>query len=119
MMGVGNGNTSESPFSAILRGEEPGTVIARDDTQRFALIASMEPEAAIHWLAVPFESGFSTEEMKHNQGERFLALLEYALSETKARVEEYPELENGFTVKFHCGAYETIPHAKFHILSIE
>lgn len=109
----------ESPFSAILRGEQPGTIIARDDRQRFALIASLEPEAAVHWLAIPFESGYSTEEMKQNQSERFLALLDYALSETKARAGDYQALANGFTVKFHCGAYETVPHAKFHILSIE
>lgn len=108
-----------SPFTAILNGEEPGSIIARDDAQRFALIASLEPEAAVHWLAVPYESGYSTEEMKQGQGDRFLALLDYALSETKARVEDHPELANGFTIKFHCGAYETVPHAKFHILSIE
>lgn len=109
----------DSPFSAILRGEEPGTVITRDDQQRFAIIASMEPEAAIHWLAVPFEPGYSTEEMKQKEGDRFLALLDYALNETKERAGDYPELDNGFTIKFHCGAYETVPHAKFHILSIE
>jgi diadenosine tetraphosphate (Ap4A) HIT family hydrolase len=109
----------DSPFAKILRGEEPGVVIARDDEQRFAIISSLEPEAAIHWLAVPFESGYSTEEMKHNEGDRFLRLLDYALAETKERIGDYPGLANGFTVKFHCGAYETIPHAKFHILSIE
>ncbi len=109
----------DSPFSAILRGEQSGTVIARDDSQGFAIIASMEPEAHIHWLAVPFESGFSTEEMKQQQGERFLALLEYAVSETKAQAEHNPALQNGFTIKFHFGAYETVPHAKLHILSIE
>lgn len=116
---TGNNDFNHSPFAEILQGRQPGTVIARDDAQRFALIASLEPEAAVHWLAVPFESGFSTEDMKQSQGDRFLALLDYALSETKARVEAYPELSTGFTIKFHCGAYETIPHAKFHILSIE
>lgn len=109
----------DSPFSAILRGEQSGTIIARDDEKRFALIASLEPEAAIHWLAVPFEPGYSTEEMKQNEGDRFLALLDYALNQTKQKAEEYPALQNGFTIKFHCGAYETVPHAKFHILSIE
>lgn len=109
----------DSPFVAILRGEWPGLVIARDDGQRFAIIASLEPEAAVHWLAVPLEAGYSTEEMKEQEGGRFLALLDYALTETRSRVAEYPELANGFTIKFHCGAYETVPHAKFHILSIE
>lgn len=112
-------NMFESPFAAVLNGDMPGTIIARDDDQRFALIASLEPEAAVHWLAIPYESGYSTEEMKHEQGDRFLALLEFAMAETKARFDDYPELANGFTIKFHCGAYETIPHAKLHILSIE
>ncbi|MCA9868280.1 MAG: hypothetical protein KC410_17475 [Anaerolineales bacterium] len=110
---------SESPFTGILRGDEKGTVVARDDAQQFAIVASREPEAAVHWLAIPFESGFSTEEMRVAQGDRFMALLDFAIAETRSRIEEYPVLENGFTIKFHCGAYETIPHAKFHILSIE
>lgn len=118
-MGMEHSTQADSPFTAILRGDLPGTVIARDDDQRFAIIASLEPEAAIHWLAVPYESGYSTEQMKHEEGGRFLALLDYALSEAKSRVAEHPELANGFTIKFHCGAYETVPHAKFHILSIE
>ncbi|WP_374686795.1 hypothetical protein [Promineifilum sp.] len=109
----------ESPFVGILRGEEPGTVIARDDEKRFAIIASLEPEAAIHWIAVPFESGQSTEAMEHNDGERFVQLLNYAIDETKMRIPEHPELTAGFTIKFHIGGYETIPHAKLHILSVE
>lgn len=108
-----------SPFAAILRGEEPGTVIARDDARRFAIITSLEPEAAVHWLAVPFEGGQSTEAMEQNDRERFLQLLEYAITEAKARTSEYPDLEKGFTIKFHLGGYETIPHAKLHILSVE
>lgn len=118
-MGMGNNAYGESPFAGILSGEEPGTIIARDDDRRFAIIASLEPEAAIHWMAIPFESGYSTEEMKRKEGERFMELLDFALAETKARVDDYPALANGFTVKFHCGAYETVPHAKLHILSIE
>jgi len=34
-------------------------------------------------------------------------------------VADYPALGYGFTIKFHLGAYETIPHAKLHILSKE
>lgn len=109
----------DSPFLAILRGDEPGEIIARDDQQRFAMITSMEPEAAIHWLAMPFESGFSTEEMRQGDGQRFLSLLEFAVNETLSRASSYPDLHNGFTVKFHVGAYETVPHAKLHILSVE
>jgi diadenosine tetraphosphate (Ap4A) HIT family hydrolase len=109
----------DSPLAAIIRGELEGTIIARDDEQKFAIISSMEPEAAVHWLAVPFESGFSTSDMKTAQSDRFMALLDFALAQTHARVADYPVLENGFTIKFHCGAYETVPHAKFHILSVE
>ena len=112
-------NQPDSPFTAILRGEEPGTVIARDNARRFAIIASMEPEAAVHWLAVPFEAGQSTEQMQHDNRERFLQLIDHAINESKARVRDYAELERGFTIKFHLGAYETVPHAKLHILSAE
>ncbi len=109
----------DSPFSAILRGDEPGAVIARDDDRRFAIIASLEPEAAVHWLAVPFEAGQSTEEMEQNERERFLQLVDYAISETRGRVDDHPDLHKGFTIKFHIGGYETVPHAKLHILSVE
>jgi diadenosine tetraphosphate (Ap4A) HIT family hydrolase len=118
-MGAQHIGNTDSPFAAILRGEEPGTVIAKDDTKRFAIVASLEPEAAVHWLAVPFEPGESTESMAQNERERFLRLIDFAIAETKARGDDYPELANGFTIKFHLGAYETIPHAKLHILSIE
>ena len=112
-------NHSDSPFAAILRGDEPGKVIARDEQQRFAILASLEPEAAVHWLAVPFEAGQTTEELEHNDQARFLQLVDFAITETKARVGEHPELSAGFTIKLHLGAYETIPHAKLHILSAE
>lgn len=108
-----------SPFAAVLRGDAPGTIIARDDEKQFAIIASLEPEAAVHWLAMPFESGQSTEQFENGDRERFLQLVDYAINETKARVGEHPELSVGFTIKFHLGGYETIPHAKLHILSIE
>jgi len=114
-----NESHNDSPFAAVLRGDAPGTVIARDDEKRFAIIAGLKPEAAIHWLALPFESGQSTEELQHSDPERFLQLVDYAVNETKARVGEHPELSAGFTIKFHLGGYETIPHAKLHILSIE
>ena len=103
----------------MLRGDAPGTILARDDEKQFAIIASLEPEAAVHWLAMPFESGQGTEALEHSDRERFLQLVDYAISETKARVGDHPELGIGFTIKFHIGGYETIPHAKLHILSIE
>lgn len=28
-------------------------------------------------------------------------------------------VQQGFSIKFHCGAFETIPHAKLHILTTE
>ena len=39
-MGTGNEQLSYDPFTAILSGVEPGAVIARDEAQRFALIAN-------------------------------------------------------------------------------
>ena len=108
-----------SPFNLILSNDTHSEIIARDDEKRFAIISSMEPEAAIHWLAIPFESGISTEELNREEGRRFLDLVEYALFETRAQSAKYPELANGFTIKFHIGAYETVPHPKLHILSVE
>ncbi len=112
-------SSHDSPFAAILRGDEPGTVIARDDDRQFAIIASVEPEAAVHWIAVPYEAGQTTEMMERANRERFLELIDFAIDETRARVADYPALGYGFTIKFHLGAYETIPHAKLHILSKE
>lgn len=112
-------NEEKSPFSAIIQGSEYGRIIAQDDQKKFALIESKEPEAAIHWLAIPYEDSYGTEEMRLLNSERFLELIDYALAETKSLTTEYPILGNGFTVKFHVGAFETIPHAKLHILSVE
>ena len=109
----------KSPFAAIISGEQDGTIIFQDDEKRLAIIDSLEPEAAIHWLAVPYEYGSSTEELKQEHSMRFLELVDFALSQTKALSEEHPILRNGFTIKFHIGAFETIPHAKLHILSTE
>lgn len=109
----------ESPFAAIISGKENGTIIAQDDEKRLALIECLEPEAAVHWLAVPYEYGYGTEELEQTNSARFVELVDYALSQTKELISEYPILGNGFTIKFHVGAFETIPHAKLHILSIE
>lgn len=111
--------SDESPLVDVLKGKEPGTIIAQDDKQRFALIECLEPEAAVHWLAIPYEAGQSTESMERRDSERFAALVEYAIRTTKAQVDAYPALQNGFTVKFHVGAFETIAHPKLHILSTE
>lgn len=106
-------------FAAIIAGDEEGTIVARDDEKRLALIECLEPEAAVHWLAVPFEYGFSTEEMMRERPERFNELMAFAVSQTQALASDYPILGNGFTVKWHIGAFETMPHAKLHVLSSE
>ena len=108
-----------SPFAAILNGDQPGKIITQDDNKKMALIECIEPEAAIHWLAVPFEQGFGTEEMEQKHQQRFLELVDFAINQTKALIPDYPLLENGFSVKFHVGSFETITHAKLHILSSE
>ena len=108
-----------SPFAAIIKGELPGTIIAQDDSKQFALIECIEPEAAVHWLAVPYEYGFGTEEMEQKHQQRFLELVDYAIAQTRELMVDYPVLENGFSVKFHVGSFETVPHAKLHILSTE
>jgi histidine triad (HIT) family protein len=112
-------NDEVSPFAAIIRGELPGRIVYQDDVKQFALIETIEPEAAVHWLAVPYEYGFSTEEMEQNYQQRFLELVDFAIEQTKALAVDFPVLENGFSVKFHVGSFETVPHAKLHILSIE
>ncbi|MCA9959215.1 MAG: hypothetical protein R3E31_15565 [Chloroflexota bacterium] len=109
----------ESPFVSVLNGTAPGTIIVRDDTAKFAIIESVQPEAAIHWLAIPFEPIPSIEELETHNRARFLDLLNFAINQTKALTDKYENLGNGFTIKFHLGAFETIPHAKLHILSCE
>lgn len=106
-------------FAAIINGDSPGKVVAKDDSKRFALIECIEPEAAVHWMAVPYEYGFGTEEMEQKHKERFLELVDFAIAQTKELAADYPVLENGFSVKFHIGSFETVPHAKLHILSTE
>ena len=112
-------NSQDNPFKGIIQGQEPGTIIAKNESKQFALIECIEPEAAVHWLALPFESAESTETFKQTQRERFLDLIDFAIESTKANAVDYPALNNGFTVKFHIGSFETIPHAKLHILSVE
>lgn len=108
-----------SPFADIINGKQPGKIIVQDNDKRLALIECIEPEAAIHWLAVPFEYGFGTEELEQRNQQRFLDLVDFAIVQTKALTPDFPLLENGFSVKFHIGSYETVPHAKLHILSTE
>ena len=111
--------SDSSPFVGILNGEEPGAVIVRDVIKRFAIIKSLHPEAAVHWIAIPYEPIPSIEALEQDDPKRFSELVDFAVKEAKARVNEYPELAQGFTIKFHFGTFETIPHAKLHILSSE
>ena len=114
-------STSAFPFCAILRGEEPGTIVARDDDRRFAIIKSIHPESVVHWLAVPFEHEESTEAFESANGDRFVELFEWAMQQarTPAAIEKEPRLMQGFTLKTHFGAFESIPHPKIHILAVE
>lgn len=107
------------PFCGILCGEEPGTIVARDDNKKFAIIKSIHPESVVHWLAVPFEHMESTEAYEGYNAKRFIELFEWAVAQTKQLVDEEPHLEKGFTLKTHFGSFETIPHPKIHILAVE
>ncbi len=109
----------EDPFGDIIKGKQPGKIIHKDTERNFALIENIHPEAAVHWLALTFEGDLSTEALKQNDRDRFMNLIDYAIETTKAQVSDYPILERGFSIKFHCGAFETIPHAKLHVLSAE
>lgn len=109
----------DCPFCAILAGQAPGRIIARDDNKEIALIQSLHPEAAIHWLAIPYEHIPSLEALENWAPETLLDLLAFATAQAQSNLEEYPELQRGFTLKLHYGAYETVPHAKLHLLSTE
>ncbi len=110
---------NQCPFCSILTGEEPGKIISRDDQRGMAIIQSIHPESVIHWLAVPYEHVDSTEEFEKANGERFAELFEFAVEQAKAACEDEPYLERGFTLKTHFGSFETVPHAKIHILAAE
>lgn len=118
---MGSESISACPFCAILSGEEPGTIIARDDDRRFAIIKSIHPESVVHWLAVPFEHEASTEAFEGVNGRRFIELFEWAVEQAKApaALEQEPRLIQGFTLKTHFGSFESVPHPKIHILAVE
>ncbi len=85
---MSNHIAQDCPFCGILRGEEPGTIIAQDSTKGFAIIQSIHPESVVHWLAVPFEHMESTEEFEHTNEKRFVELFEWAIATTKKKVVE-------------------------------
>ena len=109
----------DCPFCSILKGEEPGTIIARDDEKGFAIIKSIHPESVVHLMAMPVEHVDSTEVFERDNEHRFVELFGWAVAQTKKHVEKEPCLERGFTLKTHFGSFETIPHAKIHILAME
>jgi hypothetical protein len=51
--------------------------------------------------------------------QRFVDLFEWTVAQTKKQIEKEPCLEKGFSLKTHFGSFETIPHAKIHILAME
>ncbi|MCA9900816.1 MAG: hypothetical protein KC433_21660 [Anaerolineales bacterium] len=106
-------------FCSILHGEEPAKLIYKDEANRLALIESLHPEGAIHWLAIPYEHVESIEMLAQQDASRFHNLMSFALAATKQQATKFPDLHNGFTVKMHIGPFETVPHAKLHILSVE
>ena len=110
--------TKSCPFCAIINGEEAGRVIS-EDNEEFLLIQDAHPEGAIHWLASPRTHIESIEEMEEKHSAKFIRLVQFAVEQTKNQVGAYPLLENGFTIKFHFGPFESIAHAKLHILSTE
>ena len=114
-----NRSAAQCPFCGILKGEEPGTIIARDDSKGFAIIKSIHPESVVHWLAVPFEHVDSTEEFEQQDEKRFVDLFEWAVVQAKKASAKEPHLVKGFTLKTHFGSFETIGHAKIHILAAE
>ena len=111
--------SEDCQFCAIIQGEAEGTIIARDEENQFAIIADAHPEAAVHWLAMPFTHIESTADFEHNNQEQFYDLIEFAIDQTKKHIPDVPLLQSGFTIKLHFGGFETIPHAKLHILSTE
>ncbi len=110
---------ADCPFCAILSGDAPGTIIAQDDQNGFALIQSIHPESSVHWMAMPVEHVASTEELEQLNSGRFLQLVNFAIQQAKVQAPDYPDLAGGYTLKFHFGAFETVPHAKIHILAVE
>lgn len=106
-------------FCQILSGEKPGVIIARDETRRLAIIENIHPEGAVHWLALPYEHFDSTEALQRHSQERFLELLSFAIDQTRRYTPDYPALRPGFSLKLHMGNYESMPHPKLHILSVE
>ena len=106
-------------FCDIISGSEPDRIISEDANQEFLLVEDAHPEGAIHWLAIPRKHVESTEAMEIEQPEQLLRLVQFAITQTKQQMEKYPILANGFTIKFHFGPYETIPHAKLHVVSTE
>ena len=109
----------DCPFCAIVNGDEPVKLIYKDSDARMALIQSLHPEGAIHWLAIPYEHVDRVETLIRDKQPRFQELLAFALDATMKQAAEYPELNKGFTVKMHIGPFETVNHAKLHVLSVE
>ena len=70
-------------------------------------------------MAIPYEHVAGTEVMERQDSARFLALVDFALTQAKSAIDDYPALQQGFSLKVHFGSFETVPHAKLHLLSKE
>ena len=111
--------TTHCPLCGIIEGTEPGKIIARDEENKFALLQSIHPGSVVHWLAIPFEHVESTELLERSDRERFLGLVDFALTQARLAAKSEPALISGFTLKMHFGSFESVPHAKLHILAVE
>ncbi len=110
---------SDCTFCDILNGDIEGEIVAHDPARRLAIVANIHPEGAVHWLALPAEHFDSTEALEKSSRERFMELFDFALEQARQKAGEYPALSHGFTLKLHFGAFESLPHPKVHIVSIE
>ena len=89
-------------FCAILHGDEPVKIIHQDDDARVALIQSLHPEGAIHWLAIPYEHVDRIETLTRESPARFQELVAFALDATKKQAENVSRIEQWL---YHEDAY--------------
>lgn len=111
--------TTHCPFCAIIDGTGPGKIIARDEENKFVLLQSIHPGSVVHWLAIPYEHVDSTETLERENRDRFLGLVDFAVTQARMAAQKEPALVKGFTLKMHFGSFESVPHAKVHIVAVE
>ena len=67
----------------------------------------------------PDDKVLTATELQQSITEKAQELVDFAIREARRHGADYPRLESGFTLKMHFGAFETIPHAKLHVLAVE